>query len=142
MKQSSRRLSKEEIKKTFMESLVYNENIDTEDLSERANIVESCEEAMDVIKKYEDIIETNKKSIIFFAYQQGNVIRKFRENRKFKGLVEQFKITKGTIKFEMNIVKLVDKYPKIMALWVTLSFLKSYHKNIKNICKENQKDFK
>ena len=99
-----------------MESLVYNENIDTEDLSERANIVESCEEAMDVIKKYEDIIETNKKSIIFFDYQQGNVIRKFRENRKFKGLVEQFKITKGTIKFEMNIVKLVDKYPKIMAL--------------------------
>ena len=99
-----------------MESLVYNENIDTEDLSERANIVESCEEAMDVIKKYEDIIETNKKSIIFFAYQQDNVIRKFRENRKFKGLVEQFKITKGTIKFEMNIVKLVDKYPKIMAL--------------------------
>ena len=32
-----------------MYSLAYNKNIDAEDLNERANIVESCEEAMNVI---------------------------------------------------------------------------------------------
>ena len=48
-----------------MESLAFNENIDKEDLNEQANIVESCEEAMDVIKEYEDIIKTNKKNITF-----------------------------------------------------------------------------
>ena len=32
-----------------MYSLAYNKNINAEDLNERANIVESCEEAMDVI---------------------------------------------------------------------------------------------
>ena len=42
-----------------MEPLDYNENIDTQDLNERANIVESYEEAMDIIKEYQDIIETN-----------------------------------------------------------------------------------
>ena len=44
--QSSRRLRKEEIKKRLMDSLVYNENIDREDLNEWANIVESYEEAI------------------------------------------------------------------------------------------------
>ena len=123
-KQSSRRPSKEEIKKRLMDLLIYKESIDTEDLNERANIVESYEEGVDYIKEYKDIIKTNKKSIIFFAYQQDEVFRKFKENRKFKSLVEQFKITKGTIIFRMNIVKLVDKYPKTMTSSVTLNFLK------------------
>ena len=34
-----------------MVALVYNKNIDTEDLNEKANIVESYEEAMDIVKK-------------------------------------------------------------------------------------------
>ena len=107
-----------------MDLLIYKESIDTEDLNERANIVESYEEGVDYIKEYKDIIKTNKKSIIFFAYQQDEVFRKFKENRKFKSLVEQFKITKGTIIFKMNIVKLVDRYPKTMTSSVTLNFLK------------------
>ena len=74
-----------------MESLVYNENIDTEDLSERANIVESCEEAMDVIKKYEDIIETNKKSIIFFAYQQVTLLENLGKIENLKVLLSNLR---------------------------------------------------
>ena len=50
-----------------MNLLVYNENIDTEDLNEQGSIVESYEEAMDIIKNYKDIIETSKKNIIFFC---------------------------------------------------------------------------
>ena len=83
-----------------------------------------------------------KKNIKFFAYQQGKVFRKFKENRKFKNLVERFKITKGTIIFKVNIVKLIDKYPKMMTSSITLNFLKSYYKYIKNNCKEYQEDFK
>ena len=70
-KQSSRRLSKEDIKKRIMESLLYNESINTEDLNERAYKAESYEEVMVIIKEYEDTIKTNKKNLIFFAYQEG-----------------------------------------------------------------------
>ena len=42
----------------------------------------------------------------------------------------------------MNTVKKVDKYRKMMTSSVTLTFLKSYYIDIKNICKENQEDFK
>ena len=100
--QSSRRLSKEEIKKELNDSLVHNENNDREDLNEQANIMESYEEAMDIIKEYKDIIKTNKK----------------------------------------NIIQLVGKYPKMMKASVTLNFLKIYYKDIKNVCKENEEDFK
>ena len=44
-----------------MESLIYNENINTKD--EQANIMKSCEEAMDIAKQYKDIIKTKKKNI-------------------------------------------------------------------------------
>ena len=44
--------------------------------------------------------------------------------------------------FEVNIVKLVDKFSKMIALSVTLSFLKSLNKDIKNIRKKNHEDFK
>ena len=64
------------------------------------------------------------------------------ENRKFKSLIEQFQIIKVTIIFKINIVKLVAKYPKMMKSSITLIFLKIYYKYIKDICKENQADFK
>ena len=52
-----------------MNSLVCNENfINSEDLNARAKRVEGFEEAMNIIKEYEHIIKTNKKTIIFFAY--------------------------------------------------------------------------
>ena len=97
---------------------------------------------MNIIKECEYIITTNKKNIIRFAYGQGKVFRKFKENKKFKNLVEQFKITKKTMIFKINIVKLIDKHLKMMTPSITLKFLKSYYKDIKNICKENEDDFR
>ena len=140
--EQSSRLSKEKVKKQLIDSLVCNENISTKDLNEQANKVEGYDEAMNIIKEYEDIIKTKKKNIIFFAYKQGKNFRKFKENRELQSLVERFKITKGTIIFKINIVKLIDKYPQMMTSTKTLNFLKSYYKDIKNICKENQEDFR
>ena len=44
-----------------MDSLVCNENINTEDFNERANRVEVYEETVNIIIEYKDIIKTNKK---------------------------------------------------------------------------------
>ena len=72
----------------MIDSFVYNVNINTEDLNLWENRVEDYKEAMNIIKKFEDVIKTNRKNTIFFAYQQGKDYRKFKENRKFKCLVE------------------------------------------------------
>ena len=87
MKKGSDRLSKKEIKKQLIDSLVYNENINTADLNKREDRVKDYEDAMNIIKEYEDIIKANKRNIMFSAYQEGKVFRKFKENRKFKSLV-------------------------------------------------------
>ena len=50
-------------------------------------------------------------------------------------LVGDFKVHNSTIIFKINILKLIDKYPKLMKSSVTLSFLKNYFKDIKQICK-------
>ena len=88
--------------------------------------MKDCQEAVKIVKECENIIKTNKKNIISFVYKQGKT--------KFKNLVE---IKRSTIIFKINIVKLADKYPKMLTSSVTLNFLKSYHKDIKRICKEN-----
>ena len=59
-KQSLRRLGKEEIIKQLIDSLVYNENVNKEDLNARANRVEDYAKAMNILKEYEYIIKTNK----------------------------------------------------------------------------------
>ena len=94
VKQSSKRLNKEEIKKQLKDSFVNYENIGKEDLKARVNNVED----------YENIIKTNKKKIIRFTYQQEKVFKKFIENRKFKYLVQKLKINKSTMIFKTNIV--------------------------------------
>ena len=100
--------------------------------------MKNCQEAVKIIKECENMIKTNKKIIIRFAYEQGKIFKKFKEDVKFKNLVEQFEVNRSTIIFEINIVKLADKSHKMLTSSVTLKFLKNYHKDIKSICKENR----
>ena len=56
-------------------------------------------------------------------------------------LVGDFKVHKKTITFKINIFKLINEHPKLMKSSVTLSFLKNYFKDIKQICQENLSEF-
>ena len=84
----SKRLNKEQTKKQLLESFVYNENITKEDLGAQVDTIEDYQEAMKIIKEYENIIKINKKNIILLAFEQGKIFKKFEEDRKFKNLVE------------------------------------------------------
>ena len=94
----------------------------------RVDTIKDYQEAMEIIKKCENIIRTNKKKTIGFAYKRGKNFKKFKEDANFKDLVEQFGTSKSTIIiFKINMVKLVDKYKK----------KNGDYKYIKNICKKN-----
>ena len=69
-----------------MESLVYNKNIDTEHSNEWGNTVEGCEEAMDIIKEYENIIRTNKKNI-FLHINKVKFLENLRKEENLKVLL-------------------------------------------------------
>ena len=80
----SRRFNKEQIKKQSLDSFVYDENINKEDLSARLDTVQGCQEAMKIIKECENIIKTYKKKMKCFAYEQGKIFKKVKEDTNLK----------------------------------------------------------
>ena len=49
----------------------------TEELNEKAGIVDKSEDAANLIKKYEEILKTKRKGIISVAYHQGKAFSRF-----------------------------------------------------------------
>ena len=136
-----KRLSKEEIKTQFLNSMVTDENLKFDDLNKEAEEIQDPEKAAEIIKRYEDIIKMKNKGIINVAYHQGQVFKRFKEKEKFAKLVSELGIHKTTIIFKINVFKLCKKYPKLLKSSIGLGFFKNYHKDIKAICEENEKDF-
>ena len=96
-----------------------------------------CEDVVSTIIASEDIIK-----IIFAAYRQGLIFKRFKEKYNFITMIKDFDVVKSTMNFEMNIMKLLDKYKKLKNLAISLHFMMNYFKAIKEICKENTTKFK
>ena len=56
-----KRLSKEEIKMQFLNSMVIDENLKFDDLNKEAEEIQDPEKAAEIIKRYEDIFKTKKE---------------------------------------------------------------------------------
>ena len=74
----TKRLSKEEIKKQLLDSMIIDEVAEFEDLNKEAKETKDPEKAAEIIKRYEDIIKTKKKGIINVAYHQAQVFKRFK----------------------------------------------------------------
>ena len=136
-----KRLSKEDIKTKLLDSMTIDETVEFDDLNKEATKMQDPEKAADIIKWYEDIIKTKNKGIINVAYHQGQVFKGFKEKEKFAKLVSELGIHKTTIIFRINVFKLCKKHPKLLKSSIGLGFFKNYHKDIKAICEEYEKDF-
>ena len=55
-------------------------------------------------------------------------------------MVGKLKIHENNIVFKINFFKLIEKHSKLMKSSVTLTFLKNYFKDIKQISKENSSE--
>ena len=104
--EKAKRLSKEEIKKQLLDSIIIDEVLEFEDLNKEAEEIQDPEKAAEIIKRYEDIIKTKKKGIINVAYHQGQVLKRFKEKEKFVKFVSELGIHKTTIIFKITVFKL------------------------------------
>ena len=57
------RLTHDKIRKQVIKSMVVNEVIESDELNKQAEEVQDPKEAADVIKQYEDIIQTKEKKV-------------------------------------------------------------------------------
>ena len=53
-----------------------------------------------------------------------------KQKEKFMTMIQKFKVTKSTVIFKINIVKLIDKYSKLMKSSVTLNFYFKFNKKL------------
>ena len=67
----AKRLSKEKINKKLLDSMIIDENLKFDDLNKEAEEVKDPEKPAVIIKRYEDIIKTERKGIIKVTYHQG-----------------------------------------------------------------------
>ena len=107
---------------------------------EKAEKIEKSGESLKVIRKFDQIIRSKDKNI-WLAYQEGKIFENCIKNAKPFKMVKQFSVSKSTIIFKINIVKLITKYPKIKNSSLFLIFLKNHLKLFKEICEENKSEF-
>ena len=79
--EKAKRLSKEEINTKLLDSMTIDEILEFNDLNKEAEETQDPEKAAKIIKRYEDIIKMKNKGIINVAYHQGQVFKRFKENR-------------------------------------------------------------
>ena len=137
----AKRLSKEEIKKQLLESMIIDEVVEFEHLNKKAEEIREPEKAAEIIKRHEDIIKTKKEGIINVAFHQGMVFKRFKEKEKFIKFVSELETRKTTIIFKINVFKLCKEYSKLLKSSIGLGFFKSYYKDIKAICEKNEEVF-
>ena len=113
------------------------DRIESKELIKKVQEVEDPEKAAELIQECESIIRTNKKSIIRIAYHESKIFKKFKDKEKFKSLVDKLGIHKTTIILKINILKICQKYTKLL----NLGFFKNHYKDIKVICNENECEF-
>ena len=76
--------------------------------------MDKSEDASNINKEYEEILQAKRKGIITVAYHQGKEVSRFKEREKFVRLVASFEINKNTLIFKINVFKPIQKHPKLM----------------------------
>ena len=137
------RLSKEYVYEKLRDSLIINskEEIETKGLEQLIRTIDNPKDAIELVKKLDKLTKCSKNNILVLTYQQGKVFQKFKSNNKFISAVTEFGISKTTINFKIDIVKFIENYPKMKKSCISLFYLKTNFRVIKNVCQEHASEF-
>ena len=103
-------------------------DVEEQGLNKTGNNVNNSQEAIIIIRRYEDIIKTQNKKAIGYIGKQGQLLKKFKDTEHFFDNVYQ---SRSTIYVKVLLYKLLKKH-----LLIKKSTLQSsYFKAIKVVCK-------
>ena len=66
------------------------------EIEEKSKMVEKPKNAAKIIQEFEEIIRSNKISIVWLAYQRGLIFQKFIENEKLAKMITKFGVHRST----------------------------------------------
>ena len=135
-------MSIEQVYEKLRDSLINSkEEIETKGLEKLIRTTNNPNDAIELVKKIDQLTKRSKNNILTLAYQQGKVFQKFRLNNKFLSAVTEFGISKTTINFKIDIVKFIETYPGMKKSCISLFYLKNNFRVIKNVSQEHASEF-
>ena len=130
----NKRKSKGEMENEILQSLLEGGRYENGKLNEKADEVKIYEKAIPIAKEDETIIKT--QSMLNVVLIQGRALKTFKDSDKFLNMVKEPGVRKSTVYFKNNLIKKLDKYPKLKNLPLSLNTFKDYADIIKKICKK------
>ena len=107
------------------------------------------ERMQEVIKTPHRLLMNMKPSLrdkkeVFQVLRTGNIrkiFKQFKDSNQFLDVLKKSGIGISTVNFKTNLTNITDKFRRLRKLSLPLHFFKGYLKNIKEICKENGREF-
>ena len=107
------------------------------------------ERMQEVIKTPHRLLMNMKPSLrdkkeVFQVLRTGNIrkiFKQFKDSNQFLDVLKRSGIGISTMNFKTNLTNIIDKFRRLRKLLLSLHFFKGYLKNIKEICKENGREF-
>ena len=122
------------IKRELLNLLQENDDVEEQGLIETINNVNSSQEAIRLINRYEDIIKTQNKKILGYIGKKVELLKKFKDTENFFDNAVQ---SRSTMYFKISLCKFLKKYPLLKKSAFQLSYFKNNFKTIKVVYKEN-----
>ena len=113
LKNTSKKKTKETVKDELLNSLMKKNKMEEQGLEEMANIIADPKEAIRMIKHYEQMVKTQNKKVINIFGRQGQLLKKFKDN---KNLFKTTCQSKSTIYFKIRLNKFLKKFPVLKKL--------------------------
>ena len=121
--------TKSETKKELIESIANDKRNKNTDMHKNAhNCTANEEDTVKAIQRscaqeFEEIIKNKKGNSVWYVYYQGQIFEKFKEKQRFASdVVLEFNVIKSTIMFKITLSKLIDHYPNMKDLSLSLHY--------------------
>ena len=79
LKSKIKKKANKNIKRELLNSLKENDDVEDQGLNETANNVNNTQEAITIIRRYEEIIKTQNEKAIGYTGKQGELLKKFKD---------------------------------------------------------------
>ena len=116
----------EQVLEKLRDSLINSkEEIENKDLEQKIKNTSEPNEAIELVKKIDEMIKCSKNNILMLAYQQGRILQTFKVNKGFSSVMTEFGISKTTINFKINVVNFINQHPGMRKSSISLFYLKT-----------------
>lgn len=84
-----------------------------------------------MVKEYEVVIRSRKKGTLKIAFRKGRILKHFKESKGFVEIIKKLRVSRSTVYFKINLLKILEKYLKLTKSLLSLNVSIIYSKTVK-----------